>query len=122
MDITNKRDIRLVGRAIREGWPVTQEVKEKVVAALLDVIAARDPKLMVEAIDRLLKADKLNVDREALAQRNQAADEDRRLQLLEIARRIPAGELVKLASESGIVIDAEPVDDGSGSGQSTQST
>lgn len=119
MDITNKRDIRLVGRAIREGWPVTQEVKEKVVAALLDVIAARDPKLMVEAIDRLLKADKLNVDREALAQRNQAADEDRRLQLLEIARRIPAGELAELASESGIVIDAEPVDDGSGSGQGT---
>ena len=107
MEITNKRDIRLVGRAIREGWPVTEEVKAKVIAALMEIVDSRDPDLMLEAIDRLQKADKLNVDRESLKQKQSKDDEDRRLQLLELAQRIPVGELARLASENGIIDSGE---------------
>ena len=103
MEIKNKRDIRLVGRAIREGWPVTEEVKAKVVAALVEIVDSRDPDLMLEAIDRLQKADKLNVDRESLQQKQTKDDEDRRLQLLELARHIEPRELAKIASENGIL-------------------
>ena len=103
MEITNKRDIRLVGRAIREGWPVTEEVKAKVVAALMEIVDSRDPDLMLEAIDRLQKADKLNVDRESLQQKQAKDEQDRRLQLLELARHIEPRELAKLASENGII-------------------
>ena len=103
MEIKNKRDIRLVGRAIREGWPVTEEVKAKVVAALVEIVDSRDPDLMLEAIDRLQKADKLNVDRESLQQKQTKDDEDRRLQLLELARHIEPRELAKIASKNGIL-------------------
>ena len=107
MEITNKRDVRLVGRAIREGWPVSDEVKKKVVAALVEIVDSRDPDLMLEAIDRLQKADKLNIDRETLLQKQAKDDDDRRLQLLELARHIEPRELAKLASQNGIAGQAD---------------
>ena len=110
MEITNKRDIRLVGRAIREGWPVTEEVKAKVIAALMEIVDSRDPDLMLEAIDRLQKADKLNVDRESLQQKQAKDEQDRRLQLLELARHIEPRELAKIASENGILNRDEPAE------------
>lgn len=103
MEIINKRDIRLIGRAMREGWPVSEDVKRKVIAALMEIVDSRDPELMLEAIDRLQRADKLNVDRQALEQKRMKDDEDRRLQLLELARHIEPGEIARLASENGII-------------------
>lgn len=116
MEITTKKDVRLIGRAIREGWPVTEEMKERVVAALVDAVESRDPKLMIEAADKLLKADKINIDRESLHQRQIKDEDDRRLQLLEIAKQLPVGELAKLASDNGIV-DSAGTDKRSGSRQ-----
>lgn len=105
MEIRTKKDIRLAGRAIRENWPVSESVKLAVVKALMEIVDSRDPDLMFEAMDRLLKADKLNVDREAIHHRNAQSNEDRRLQLLELARRIPVDELTRIASEHSQVID-----------------
>ena len=100
MIIDSKRDVKLLGRAMREGWDVD---REKVNAALMDVIDRRDPDLMLDAIALLLRADQINVKREELAQKT---GENERARLLDIAKHIPARELIALASESGVVIDA----------------
>lgn len=93
LEIEKKSDIRLVGRAIREGWNVP---KEAVVSALLS--ALRDPDLMIDAAKLLIAADGLDIKREELEQKQHGDTEQRRLQLLAIAQRLPAGELAKLAS------------------------
>lgn len=100
MIIDSKRDVKLLGRAMREGWDVD---REKVIAALMDVIERRDPDLMLDAIALLLRADQINVKREELAQKT---GDDERTRLLAIAKQLPARELIALASESGVVIDA----------------
>ena len=108
MEISNRKDIRLIGRAIHERWPVTEEMRERIISALVEVVESRDPKMMLDAADKLLKADKLNIDRESLYQRQAKDDDDRRIQLLELAQRIPTGELIKLASSHGIIDTAAP--------------
>lgn len=104
VQIESKKDIRLVCRAMNEGWNVD---RSKVLDALMVVLETSDSdKLRVEAAKALIKADELNAKREAIQQRQLSGDSDRRLQLLELAQRIPATELAKLASEHGTVIDA----------------
>lgn len=100
MEIETKNDVRLVGRAMKEGWPVD---RQKVIDALHDVIDRRDPDLMLGAAQLLIKADELNAKREAIEQRKLGTDGDQRLRLLELAQRIPAPELAKLASERGYI-------------------
>ena len=103
MELTTKRDIRLVCRAMNEGWNVD---RSKVLNALMVVLETSDSdKLRVEAAKALIKADELNAKREAIQQRQLSGDSDRRLQLLELAQRIPASELAKLASDNGTVVD-----------------
>ena len=103
MELTTKRDIRLVCRAMNEGWNVN---RSKVLDALMVVLETSDSdKLRVEAAKALIKADELNAKREAIQQRQLSSDSDRRLQLLELAQRIPASELAKLASDNGTVVD-----------------
>ena len=103
MEVERKSDVRLIGRAIREGWAVD---KKMVVTALQEVVTNRDPDLMIDAAKLLLKADEIDVKREALEQREIESNGDQRLQLLELAHRIPAKELARLASDNGIAIDA----------------
>ena len=93
MEIEKKSDVRLIGRAMREGWDVP---KEAVVSALLR--ALQDPDLMSDAATLLIAADGLDIKREELQQKHHGDTEQRRLQLLAIAQRLPAGELAKLAS------------------------
>ena len=104
MHLESKNDIRLIGRAIKEGWDVP---KQRVVDALMEVIESRDLDLMLGAAEILRKMDEINVKREAIQQREIHANEDRRLQLLELAQRIPTGELARLASG-----DSGPISEG----------
>ena len=100
MVIETKNDTRLIARADREGWNIP---RQEVIDALMEPIINRDPNLMVACADTLRKMDEVNVKREAIAQRQQKENEDRRLQLLELAQRIPTGELAKLASSHGFI-------------------
>lgn len=104
VEIETKNDIRLVGRAINENWDIP---RAEVIEALMDVIRNRDPDLMVGAADVLRKMDEVNVKRRAIQQREIQANEDRRLQLIELAQRIPVGELAKLASSHRSGSEAE---------------
>ena len=106
MELTNRRDIRLVGRAMREDWPTTPERKQEAIEALMGVIRMGDPDLSVEAFKALVKADEANMKRRMLDLKQQEMDEQRRARLLEFARNLPAGELAKLASDHGYIVEA----------------
>ena len=103
MRLETKNDIRLVGRAIREGWDFD---RAKVVAALMEVVESRDPDLMMEAIDRLQKGDEINIKREMLELKKLGDENHIRLRLLELARHIEPDELARIASENGIACPA----------------
>jgi hypothetical protein len=47
--------------------------------------------------------DAINVKRDELEMKREAKDNEHKLRLLELARRAPANELAKLASENGII-------------------
>jgi hypothetical protein len=92
---------------MREDWPTTPKKKAEAMRALMEVISLRDPELTIEAIKVLIKADEANMKRQELGIKQQAVDDARRLQLLEIARHLPPGELARLASSyGGDAIDA----------------
>lgn len=103
MQIENRKDLKLVGRAIRERWDVD---KKAIKLALMGCL--RDPDLAIDAAKILVAADAIDCKREELEGKREAKENEQRLRLLELARSIPVEELAVLASENGII---------SGSGQ-----
>ena len=87
---------------MKERWNVD---RDEVKAALMEVIASRDPEMMLDAAKLLLLADSIDVKREEVAAKQSAKDNEHRLRLLELARSVPATELARLASENGIATD-----------------
>ncbi len=94
----------MIGRAIREGWDYD---RKEVTAALMEIVQRRDPDLMMDAVDRLLKADEIAIkNEEAIIKRElmelkKFGDEQQlRLRLLELARHIEPDELARIASEN----------------------
>jgi hypothetical protein len=69
----------------------------------MEVIESRDPELMIDAADLLLKADAIDVKRTELELKHQTDESNQRLRLLELAQSIPVDELARLASENGII-------------------
>jgi chaperonin GroEL (HSP60 family) len=90
-------DVKLVGRAIREGWNVD---KEAIKQALMQCLT--DPDLAIDAAKVLLAADAIDCKREELDAKREAKENEQRLRLLELAQSVPIAELTKLASENGI--------------------
>ena len=99
MQIDSNKDLRMVGRAIKEGWNFDRAA---VVSALMEVIEQRDPDLMMKAIELLMKGDEINIKREMLELKKAGDDNAIRLRLLELARHIEPSELARLASQNGI--------------------
>ncbi len=99
MQIESNKDLRMVGRAIKEGWNFDRAA---VVSALMEVIEQRDPDLMMKAIELLMKGDEINIKREMLELKKAGDDNAIRLRLLELARNIEPAELARLASQNGI--------------------
>jgi hypothetical protein len=99
MQIDSNKDLRMVGRAIKEGWNFDRAA---VVSALMEVIEQRDPDLMMKAIELLMKGDEINIKREMLELKKAGDDNAIRLRLLELARNIEPTELARLASQNGI--------------------
>jgi hypothetical protein len=97
--LETKNDVRLVGRAIREGWDFD---RSKVVAALMELVENRNPDLMMDAIDKLQRGDEINIKRELLELKKLGDENLIRLRLLELARHAEPDELARLASENGI--------------------
>lgn len=97
--IESMKDIRMVGRAITEGWNYDRKM---VVQALMDIVHRRDPDLMLEAIDRLQRGDEIELKRELVELKKAGDDNAIRLRLLELARHIEPAELAKLASDNGL--------------------
>ena len=84
---------------MRAGWNVD---KEKIIAALHEVIDSRDPETMLEAAKLLMLADSIDVKREELEEKKKVKQDAQRLRLLELARLVPVDELARIASENGI--------------------
>jgi hypothetical protein len=108
--IESKKDMRLVRRAQREGWDYD---RAEVAKALMEIVANRDPDLMLDAIDRLHRGDEISIKlyeadikRELMELKRAGDDNQIRLRLLELARHVEPSELAKIASENGIIDSA----------------
>jgi hypothetical protein len=96
--IESKKDLRLVARALKNRWEVDKKkIRESLMACL------SDPDLAIDAAKVLLMADAMDVKRDEIEAKKQTKENEQRLQLLELARRAPAGELAKLASDNSLI-------------------
>ena len=100
--MTPKQEARLIGRAIREGWNVSAEQRQLCVETLIEMVGTRDPELVAIAMDKLLKADAINIKIAEMEIKQKAKDDDHKLRLLELARSVPITDLARIASEHGI--------------------
>jgi hypothetical protein len=98
LEIETRKDLKLVGRAIRERWNVD---KGAIKLALMGCL--NDPDLAIDAARILVAADAIDCKREELEDKREAKENEQRLRLLALAQSIPIAELTKLASENGIV-------------------
>ena len=105
--MTEKQEARLIGRAIREGWPVSAEQRKVCIDALMDMVATKDPELVDVAVSQLLKADAINVKLAELEHKQIESDDNKRLRLLELAKSVPVAELARRAADRGIVVTAD---------------
>jgi len=102
--IEQKKDLRMIGRAQREGWDYD---REQVADALMEIVANRDPSFLMDAIDRLqkgdeiaIKADEAAIKRELMEIKKLGDEQQLRIRLLELARHIDPVELARLASKN----------------------
>ena len=83
--VEKNRDIKMIGRALRERWPITQETREKIVSELLEILDDPDAKERdkIAASKVLMAGDVINQRDEQ--QNNVQSNRDR---FLEIAERL----------------------------------
>ena len=62
MDLSKRSDIRLVGRAVKERWPISDDMRKRIVDSLMTVLVAGEPREIVSACRVLASIDKMNVD------------------------------------------------------------
>lgn len=67
--IESRRDIQMVGRAIRERWPIPEEARSKIVCKLLEIVISpeSDARDINQAARVLASIDKMNLDLERAA-------------------------------------------------------
>ena len=101
MEIRSRSDLNLVSRSLNRGWlDGFDERRQQAVESILAVIEnTQDPEMAVKAFQVLVRADQADLKREEVAIKKQAADDNRRLRLLEFARSLPPGEVARIASE-----------------------
>ena len=58
LEISNRSDIQLVGRAVKERWPISDKIRETLVAKLLEVVIHGEPREIVSAAKVLSSMDK----------------------------------------------------------------
>ncbi len=100
------RDTRMMERALRERWPIPQELRERIVLNLIAIVANKSlsPRERTSAAKALLHADQLNVEQEKMEQLD---EHEYRARLVQLARQLPLGEVARLADERGVSLDGE---------------
>lgn len=104
--MTTLADVRLTGRALVSGWLDGCEArKRQAVHDLFDVVEnCPDAAIKVQAFTALVRAGDADRKREELTIKKQAADESRRLRLLELLKHVPAGTLAAIASGNAATV------------------
>lgn len=69
-DHHNRADAVMIRRAIREGWPIPQDTKAKVVEKMAKMLDSDNPGQVLGAARTLVQADSVNVKREGLDQKD----------------------------------------------------
>jgi hypothetical protein len=99
VDIETISDVKLAGRALKDWLKHDDPKRQQAVEAIYDVVINNaDPKMKTAAFTALLQADAVDLKRQEVEIKKQAADDHKRLRLLEILRHLPPGELGKLTS------------------------
>ena len=88
IEICNVADIRLIGRAMNEDWPVFKEQKESIVEKLMTIVEHGDPQLQIAASRALMMADALNQKRQAMQEKKLEQEQKRKLELIELAHKL----------------------------------
>ncbi len=100
--IETLKDIKLASRAMREGWDIDRAA---VVAELMNILQTGNTECKLEAAKTLIRADLAELKHEEVAIKKQAADDERKLRLLEYLRSLPPGDVAKIASDHKAAID-----------------
>jgi hypothetical protein len=88
VEIETVADQRLVSRAIREGWPVSEEMKQKLVEQTYKRATGGIAEVEEAATKTLIAMDKRNQDLRAEEQKRIEAEHARKLQLIELAVKL----------------------------------
>ena len=105
MRLETLADIKLVGRAMNEGWPVSEDIKAEVVAALRDIIGSGVPDLVIPASRALMAADGLTQRERQAQEKKLDREHKRKLELIELAVKLGI-----VANEPGAIgaLDSQP--------------
>jgi hypothetical protein len=108
MQLDSLSDVKLIGRALTQGWLAGHEERKRAaINALFDVVEnSVDEEMKIKAFTALVKADQADLKRKEVEIKKQAIDDAKRFRLLELVRNLPAGELAKLAPGDAGVADA----------------
>lgn len=68
MDLSKISDMKLVGRAVKDRWPVSDEMRKKVIDSLMLVLVSGEPREIVSACRVLASIDKANTDLQTAAE------------------------------------------------------
>lgn len=119
MRLDSLADIKLVGKALTQGWLTDHgERRASAINALFDVVEhSNDEEMKIKAFTALVRADQADLKREEVAIKKQAVNDAKRLRLLELLKQLPPGVLDQIASrDAGLIesrrADGEPRPDG----------
>jgi hypothetical protein len=65
-----RADLQMIERAIKNKYPISDEIKAKIVEMSLELLESQDDRVRLGAIRSILAADSINVRREALEQQD----------------------------------------------------
>jgi hypothetical protein len=88
VEIETIADQRLVARAIREGWPVSEEMKAKLAKKTFERATCGIPEFEEAATKTIIAMDKRNQDLRAEELKRIEAEHARKLQLIELAVKL----------------------------------
>ena len=113
MQLDSISDVKLAGRALKDWLRHDDPKRQQAVQAIYDVVINNaDPEMKTAAFKALLQADAVDLKRQEVEIKKQAADDNKRLRLLEILRHLPPGELGKLASADSRFAELRREDEG----------
>lgn len=84
-------------------WPITNDHRQTTVDALMKMVESGDPEMVARGAMLLIRMDRANVMAEMEHRRFLATEEGRKMRLLEIARKLPEGDLYRIAQRHNLL-------------------